>query len=174
MHDVRGCRRERGEGVVGSYLVNSVHSNSLHGGIWKVLTKFGKSKMSSVEFTAATKGALRALVERETARTGSRTVAYEIVSQTIGASPSWIRIFLAGDDAVREPRISLFQNIKTSYNNLCVRVEQEQQAELMKLAQIRRDIDAVTAGLGQALEAAQGTESGGEAPETTSETERWS
>lgn len=139
-----------------------------------MLTKFGKSKMSSVEFTSATKGALRALVEREATRTGSRTVAYEIVSQTIGASSSWIRKFLAGNESVREPRITLFHNIRTSYENLCHRVEQEQQVELTRLACIRREIDAVTEGLGQALEAAQRTESGREAPETTSEAERWS
>lgn len=107
--------------------------------------------MSTVEFNTATKGALRALVDREAVRTGSRTVAYEVVAQTIGASSSWIRKFLSDNEAVKEPRMTLFSNIRASYESLCTRVEQEHQSELVRLAKLRRQIDAVTAGFGEAV-----------------------
>lgn len=99
--------------------------------------------MSSAEFTATTKSALKALLERETRRTGSRTLAYEIVAQTIGASTSWIRKFLTYDDVVAEPRYSLFQNIASYYDRICTRVEHEQQKEREKLFATRDEINAV-------------------------------
>jgi len=115
--------------------------------------------MSSAAFTSTSKSALKALIEREAARTGSRTVAYEIVGQTIGASSSWIRKFLAYDDVVKEPRYELFQNIASYYDSICNRVEQEQKNERAKLAALRVEIDAVAksfdrlvVGLAQAKE----------------------
>lgn len=132
-----------------------------------MLTKIGKSKMSTVEFNSATKGALRALVDREAVRTGSRTVAYEVVAQTIGASSSWIRKFLSDNEAVAEPRMTLFSNIRASYENLCTRVEQEHQSELVRLAKLRRQIDAVTAGFGETLAAPTGAPTRGTTPSGT-------
>ena len=100
--------------------------------------------MSSVEFATTSKRALKALIEREAIRTGSRTVAYEIVAQTIGTSSSWIRKFLSYDGVVKEPRYALFQNIASYYDNICTRVENEQNSERRKLAQLRVEIDALT------------------------------
>lgn len=110
--------------------------------------------MSSAAFTSTTKSALKALIEREAVRTGSRTIAYEIVAQTIGASSSWIRKFLTYDDKVAEPRYALFQNIASYYDNICTRVEQEQQNERAKLAALRVEMDAVTQGFGRLVEGA--------------------
>lgn len=104
--------------------------------------------MSSVEFTATTKSALRALIDREAVKSGSRTVAYEIVGKTIGASSSWVRKFLTYDGAVAEPRITLFRNIATYYNNVCERIEAENREDEHRLRQLRGKIDAISAGIG--------------------------
>ena len=105
--------------------------------------------MSAAALTSITRSALGALVDREERRTGSRTVAYEIVAQTIGSSASWVRKFLAKSDEVKEPRITLFQNIRASYDNLCSRVEQENRNDELRLRLIRGEIDAITEGLGE-------------------------
>jgi hypothetical protein len=118
----------------------------MHEEIWKMLTKFGKRKMSSATLTSTTRTALSLLVEREARRVGSRTVAYEIVAQTIGVSSSWIRKFLSRNETVSEPRITLFQNIRASYDALCNRVEQEHQAELQRIAALRSQMNAFDEG----------------------------
>ncbi|GEC56802.1 hypothetical protein [Bradyrhizobium phage ppBeUSDA76-2] len=102
--------------------------------------------MSTAALNSITRSALGALVEREERRVGSRTVAYEIVAQTIGSSSSWVRKFLAMSQEVKEPRITLFQNIRASYDNLCSRVEQENRNDELKLRLIKGEIDAITEG----------------------------
>lgn len=102
--------------------------------------------MSAAALTTITRSALGALVEREERRVGSRTVAYEIVAQSVGASSSWIRKFLAKSEEVKEPRITLFQNIRANYENLCSRVEQENREDERRLLLIRGDLNAVTEG----------------------------
>lgn len=100
--------------------------------------------MSAAALTSITRSALGALVEREERRTGSRMVAYEQVAQTIGASASWVRAFLSKSEGAKEPRITLFQNIRASYDNLCNRVEQENRTDELRLKLIKGEIDAVT------------------------------
>jgi hypothetical protein len=121
-------------------------------GVSRVLSKFARKKaMSAAALTSITRSALGALVEREERRTGSRMVAYEIVAQTIGASASWVRAFLGKSEAVKEPRITLFQNIRASYENLCSRVEHENRADELRLKLIKGEIDAVTQGFGEQI-----------------------
>jgi hypothetical protein len=116
-------------------------------GIANVLSKIVRRKpMSTAALTSTTRSALGALVERETRRTGSRTLAYEIVAQSVGSSSSWIRKFLSKSEEVKEPRITLFQNIRASYENLCSRVEQENRNDEQRLMLIKGEIDAVTEG----------------------------
>lgn len=98
--------------------------------------------MSTVEYTATTKSALRTLVEKESTRCGSRTVAYENVARAIGASSSWIRKYLSYDNRVAEPRYAVFKNIAAFYEKICARVEQEQQKEREKLAALRVELNA--------------------------------
>lgn len=102
--------------------------------------------MSTVEYTSATKSALRAMLEVEARRSGSRTLAYEKVAKTIGASSSWIRKYLTYDDRVAEPRVSLFQSISKAYDIICSRVELERDIERAKLNAIRDEINAVNQG----------------------------
>jgi len=123
---------------------------NMNEGVSRVLSKFARKKaMSAAALTSITRSALGALVEREERRTGSRMVAYEIVAQTIGASSSWVRAFLGKSEVVKEPRITLFQNIRASYENLCSRVEQENRADELRLKLIKGEIDAVTEGFGE-------------------------
>ena len=105
-----------------------------------------KSKMSSVSVTNATRSALSVMIEREERRVGSRDVAYEIVAQTVGASASWLKKFVLRSNEVKEPRITLFMNIRAAYENVCNRVEQENRNDEMRLRLLKGEIDAVTKG----------------------------
>jgi hypothetical protein len=100
--------------------------------------------MSSVALTSATRSALGALVEREARRVGSRSVAYEHVAQMIGASSSWVQKFLRDSGEVKEPRITLFQNIRAAYGQLCERVERENEQDEMRLRVLEGQMNAVT------------------------------
>lgn len=100
--------------------------------------------MSTSALTSATRSALGALVEKEERRVGSRTVAYEIVAQTTGTSSSWIRKFLAKSDEVKEPRITLFLNIRAAFENLCERAEVENRTDEVRLRALRGPLHAAT------------------------------
>lgn len=112
-----------------------------------MLTKFDrKQTMSTAALMSTTRTALGAMVEREARRVGSRTVAYENVAQMVGASSSWIRKFLADCSEVKEPRITLFQNIRVAYENLCERIERDNRADEFRLRIIRGELNAITEG----------------------------
>lgn len=104
--------------------------------------------MSSAALTSATRSALGALVEREDRRVGSRSVAYENVAQMIGASSSWVQKFLRDSGEVKEPRITLFLNIRAAYSQFCERVEEENKADERRLRALKGRIDAVTESFG--------------------------
>ena len=110
----------------------------------------------AASLTNATRSALGMMVEREERRSGSRDVAYEIVAQTVGASSSWIKKFLLRSEEVKEPRITLFLNIRSAYENVCARVEQEQVNELLKIEKLKGELDAVTAGFDRLVDSAPG------------------
>lgn len=101
---------------------------------------------SASTLTDATRCALGVLVEREARRIGSRDVALENTAHLVGTSASWVRKFIGRSDEVKEPRMTLFLNIRAAYEHLCNRVEQEQRAELAKITLLKREIDAATGG----------------------------
>lgn len=107
-----------------------------------------KKNMSSAALNATTRSVLGALVEREARRVGSRSVAYENVAQTVGASASWLQKFLRNTGEVKEPRITLFQNIRAAYDQLCERVELENDQDEQRLRVLKGEIHAVTEGMG--------------------------
>lgn len=83
------------------------------------------------------------LVARAERNTGSRMAAYEQVARTVGTSSGWIRKFVRGYEA-KEPRATLYENIRANYEALCARVEQENRADelrLMALRGTRNEID---------------------------------
>lgn len=108
--------------------------------------------MSAASLTNATRSALSLIVEREARRVGSRDVAYEVVAQTVGASSSWIKKFLLRYDEVKEPRISLFLNIRAAYENVCARVEQEHFNELLLIEKLKGELNAATSGFDRLVE----------------------
>jgi hypothetical protein len=123
--------------------------SNLHEGKNKVLFNSDrKQKMSTAALTSTTRSALGAMVEQEARRVGSRTVAYEHVAQMVGASSSWIKKFLADSGEVSEPRITLFQNIRAAYDNLCQRVEHQNRADELRLQALKGEMHAVTEGFG--------------------------
>ncbi len=107
--------------------------------------------MSSAAFTSTTRTALGVLVDKEARRVGSRTVAYEYVAQRVGTSASWIRKFLAESNEVKEPRITLFLNIRAAYAQLCERVESDNRADELKLRILRGEINAVDQSIDQEI-----------------------
>jgi hypothetical protein len=117
--------------------------------IAKVLSKFvRRNPMSAAALTSTTRSALGLLVEKEQRRTGSRMTAYDNIAKIIGTSPSWIRKFLAESQEVKEPRLTLFQNIRASYEKLCNRVEQENRDDERRLMLIKGEMNAVVEGFG--------------------------
>lgn len=61
----------------------------------QVRTKIARNRtVTTDDITTAARGAARALVRREHARTMSRMLAYEHVASTIGTSSSWLRKFV--------------------------------------------------------------------------------
>lgn len=102
--------------------------------------------MSSIALTSTTRSALRIMVEKEARRVGSRTVAYEHVAQMIGASSSWVKKFLADTGEVSEPRITLFQNIRDAYNNICERIEADNRADEQRWQTLRGSLNEIDQG----------------------------
>jgi hypothetical protein len=102
--------------------------------------------MSAAALNSTTRSALGAMVEKEAIRVGSRTVAYEHVAQMVGASSSWVRKFLADRGEVKEPRITLFQNIRAAYSNICERVEADNRADEQRWQDLKGQMDAITSG----------------------------
>lgn len=79
---------------------------------------------NSATTLSLTRSRVNALVERAERQTGSRMAAYEVVAQTVGTSAGWLRKFIKGYEA-KEPRATIYENIRAHYEAFCNRVEQE-------------------------------------------------
>lgn len=116
--------------------------------------------MSAASLTDATRSALGVLIEREERRVGSREVAFEVVAQTVGSSSSWLKKFLSRHSEVKEPRITLFLNIRAAYEGLCNRVEQEHRLEEARIVALRGQLHAVDKGFVEMVSGSPGTAKG--------------
>lgn len=96
---------------------------------------------------STTRAQANELVARAERTTGSRMAAYEQVARRVGASSGWIRKFVRGYEA-KEPRATLYENIKAQYEALCARVEQDNRADEMRLQALRGSLNAITEGAG--------------------------
>lgn len=101
---------------------------------------------SALSITDATRSALFLLVKKEEHRVGSRDVAFENVARLVGTSSSWIKKFIGRSGEVKEPRMTLFLNIRFAYEALCNRVEQEHRNEIAKIRRLQGEISAATDG----------------------------
>jgi hypothetical protein len=104
---------------------------------------------SAASITDATRLALSVLVDREEKRIGSRDIAIDAVARTVGSSASWVKKFISKSPEVKEPRITLFVNIRAAYETVCARVEQEHRNELLKITKLLGELNEVTAGFGE-------------------------
>jgi hypothetical protein len=74
--------------------------------------------------------------------------AYEQVARNVGASSGWIRKFVRGYEA-KEPRASLYENIRAHYEAFCDRVEQDNRADEIRLHALRGKSNASNQKLGE-------------------------
>ena len=102
--------------------------------------------MSATALTSATRSALGLMVDKEAHRAGSRTVAYDRVASTIGASSSWLKKFLADTGEVSEPRIHLFLRIKEAYISACERIEADNRGDEARLRDLRGRLNEIISG----------------------------
>lgn len=101
--------------------------------------------ISAVMVSNLTKARAHALVERAERQTGSRMAAYEMVAQTVGVSPGWLRKLIKGYEA-KEPRATIFENIRVSYESLCSRVEHENELDEQRLRLLARKPNEIDQG----------------------------
>lgn len=88
--------------------------------------------ITSAAITNMTRERAHVLVERAERKTGSRMAAYEAVAAAVGASPGWLRKLIKGYEA-KEPRATIYENIRAQYEALCSRVEHENELDEARL-----------------------------------------
>lgn len=117
--------------------------------------------ISAAEMTAQTRSAAKDWVAREERRTGSRMTAYEVVAQTVGASPSWLRKFISGHDEAKQPNWTVGWNILAAYRRACEKFEQRADAERTATRALERQIDAIVTSSAGLVERAPPAEKSG-------------
>jgi len=88
--------------------------------------------ITSAAITNMTRERAHILVDRAERKTGSRMAAYEAVAKAVGASPGWLRKLIKGYEA-KEPRATIYENIRAQYEALCSRVERENELDEARL-----------------------------------------
>lgn len=103
---------------------------------------FGK-KTTMPNVAALSRSAAEALVDREERRTGSRMTAYEIIAQTVGMSPDWLRKYISEKEG-KEPRLTTGFNLMALYSRVCDRVEQAGDNERKLKGEIDAAIESIS------------------------------
>jgi len=67
--------------------------------------------------------------------------AYAEVAKSIGVSAGWFRKYVRGYEA-KEPRETVYENIKAAYEEFCMRIEKENEVDELRLQSLRRGPDA--------------------------------
>lgn len=93
--------------------------------------------ISSAQINGHTKLQASALFESAKRQTGSKMLAYRVVAKAIGVHHEWFRKYLKGYEA-KEPKATVYENIRANYEAFCDRVEQENQNDEMRLQALRR------------------------------------
>lgn len=111
------------------------------------MVRNSRKKTTMMRVAEISRSAALGLVDREWRRTGSRSAAYENVSQMVGMSSEWVRSFIAG--RVKEPGLTVGFNLMVIYCRVCERIEQSaiQERELRdEIHEALKSIDRVVAG----------------------------
>lgn len=103
---------------------------------------FGK-KTTMPNVAALSRSAAEALVDREERRTGSRMTAYEVIAQTVGMSPDWLRKYISEKEG-KEPRLTTGFNLMAMYSRVCDRVEQAGDNERKLKGEIDAAIESIS------------------------------
>lgn len=101
-----------------------------------------KRKKTMIRVADISRSAALGLVEREERRLGSRMLAYETVSRSVGKSSDWLRKFIFNH--IKEPGITVGFNLIVTYRRACERVERAAEQE----RQLREEIDEALARVG--------------------------
>jgi hypothetical protein len=85
-------------------------------------------------------------VERAERKTGSRMEAYDVVARSVGTSAGWLRKLVRGYEA-KEPRATIYENIRAQYEALCHRVEEENEIDEARLRLLAGNPYATSQGI---------------------------
>lgn len=103
--------------------------------------------ISSAQINGHTRLQATELFESAKRKLGSKMLAYERVASAIGVSPGWFRKYVKGYEA-KEPKASVYENIRAHYSAFCERIEQENEQDELRLHALRRELNARTEGIG--------------------------
>jgi len=97
--------------------------------------------ISSAQINDHTKLQASALFERAKIQTGSKMLAYRSVAKAIGVHHEWFRKYLRGYEGqgAKEPKATVYENIRAAYADFCNRVEQENREDEQRLQALRSD-----------------------------------
>ena len=99
--------------------------------------------ITSAQINGHTKLQATELFESAKRSTGSKMLAYAAVASAIGVSPGWFRKYVRGYEA-KEPKATVYENIRANYEAFCNRVEQENEKDELRLQALRRGPNART------------------------------
>ena len=107
--------------------------------------------ISSAQINDHTKLQASALFERAKIQTGSKMLAYRSVAKAIGVHHEWFRKYLRGYEGqgAKEPKATVYENIRANYEAFCNRVEQENEKDELRLQALRRGPNARTEGISE-------------------------
>lgn len=98
--------------------------------------------ITTAQVTDLTRMRATELVSHAARKNGSLMRGYEIVARSVGVSPGWLRRFIKSYEAAKEPRATVYENIRASYEAFCSRVELENELDEKRLHALRRGPDA--------------------------------
>jgi len=100
--------------------------------------------ITSAQVTDITRLRATELVSHAARKNGSLMRGYEVVARSVGVSPGWLRRFIKNYEAAKEPKATVYENIRANYEAFCNRVEQENEKDELRLQALRRGPNART------------------------------
>lgn len=94
--------------------------------------------ISSAQINGHAKLEAGELFDNARKKSGSKMLAYAEIASAIGVSPGWFRKYINGYEA-KEPKATVYENIRAAYADFCNRVEQENREDEQRLQALRSD-----------------------------------
>jgi len=105
--------------------------------------------ITSAQVTDLTRMRATEMVSHAARKNGSLMRGYEAVAKSVGVSPGWLRRFIKDYEAAKEPKATVYENIRANYEAFCNRVEQENEKDELRLQALRRGPNARTEGISE-------------------------